>query len=407
MAAPDRAPADEAAPDDREHGLTEEAPPSSAPWTKLLSLESLRYQGSNWWIDRILPKSPIGLLAAAVIVPSIWFGVGYAITDDQAAYLDAADTRWQLWFLALHIICLRMMASLWCRGLDPALDGLGIAPARRASIRAGALGHWANLAAVCCGALFIIRDTYMAFHVSPDSGLSTFDDPDMWAYGALGHQIRSMMLGLWHLEWVIFGYLLWLQVWALVAIGRAIRKTDFKPHFERLLIRDEYRDYFTLISKTSSIILVFSLGNLLFLYLSDELFPRDAVVIESAFDVVEQMSDVISICAMFVLLIVGLFASLIALRKALTRAVNETFGPTGDAALEFLSVPLELTGDPGVDAERLRASFDAQSTVLRAMTLQREIDQLGGRAMRTVMAKAVPALTAVGKRVMKMQIGAP
>lgn len=417
MVLPDRAPLGSGgADDDVTHALTEEAPESQKTWTRLLSWDSLRYQGSNWWLDRILPHSPAGLLAAAVLVPCTWFGIGYAITDDRGAYLVAADTRWQLWFLALHIITLRVMASLWARGLEPSLAALGISPERRARVRAGGLGHWANLMALVCGALWIARDTYMAFHGTLDGDdtvwnihptFSTYCDPNMWDYCDLGHQIRTMMLIVWHLEWVIFGYLLWLQVWALVAIPRAIKRTDFKPHLARLLIRDQYRDFFTLVSKTATITLVFSLGNLLFLYLSDELFPREVVVIGGFGDVIEQMSDLLSICAMFVLIIAGMFMHLVALRKALTRAVNEKFGEPGDAALELIAVPLQLTGDPMIDAEQLKAFSEAQSTVLRAITFQREIDQIGGRALRTVMAKAAPALSAVVKKVAKMQIGAP
>lgn len=415
MGLPDRAPpADEAA--DETHAITVEAPDSQKTWTRLLSWESLRYQGSNWWLDRILPKSPGGLIAAAIVLPSIWFAIGYAITDDRSAYLVAGDTRWQLWFVALHIVTLRVMASLWTRGLEPALAGLGISPERRARIRAGGLGHWANLMALVCGALWIARDTYMSFHGTVDYDdtvfgvnptFSTFCDPNMWDYCDLGHQIRTMMMIVWHLEWVIFGYLLWLQIWSLFAIPRAIKKTDFKPHLGRLLIHDEYRDFFTLISKTATITLVFSLGNLLFLYLTDELFPREVVVIDGFGDVVEQMSDLLSIAALFLLIIAGLFLYLVALRKSLTRAVNEKFGAAGDAALERLAQPIELTGDPTKDAEQLKALAEAQGTVLRAITFQREIDQIGGRAVRTVMAKAVPALSAVAKKVAKMQIGAP
>src|SRR5205807_319708 len=102
--------------------------------------------------------------------------------------------------------------------------------------------------------------------------------------------------------------------------------------------------------------------------------------------------------AMFLLLIIGMFASLGSLKKALTRALNRRYGSSGDAALEVLGAPVVLSGNPAVDAERLRTSLDAHSTVLRTITFQREIDQLGGRAMRTVMAKAAPALGAILKR---------
>lgn len=390
----------------REHGITEEAPPSQAPWTKLLAWDSLRYQGSRWWIDRALPRSPAGLIAAAVIVPAVWFAIGLAITDDRSAYIATPDVKYQLWFLALHIIVVRMVASLWMRGLVPAMTALHVDPAQVARVEAGAVGTWANLGAILAGGYFIARDTYMAFHAGP-SGLNAFDDPDMWGFTALGHQIRTLMLIAWHLEWVMFGYLLALQIWALYAVTRAFRRTDFTPHLATILVRDEYRGFLALMSKTATLSLVFALGNLGFIALTGELFPREVVHIAGVGDVLEQMSDVLSITLLFVVIIAATFTYLIALRRALTRAVNHSFGAIGDAALELIAQPVALTGDDRADAAELRRHLDAHSAIVRAVAFQREIDQIGGRFARAVLAKAAPAMGAAAKRVAKMHIGAP
>ena len=55
----------------------------------------------------------------------------------------------------------------------------------------------------------------------------------------------------------------------------------------------------------------------------------------------------------------------------------------------------------------MRERIEALSAVVRAVTFQREIDQIGGKLVRTVLAKAAPAGAALVKRVAKMSVGAP
>ena len=354
----------------------------------------------------MLPHSPAKMIGVAVLLPALWFVIGLFVTDDRDAYLDTPDIKYQLWFLALHLITLRMTSSLWMRALDPALGGLGVPRREVQRVHAGALGGWANAGALLAAAYFISRDTYMAIHAGP-SGMNAFDDPDMWGFADLGHGVRTMMLIIWHVEWVLYGYLLWLQLWTLIRIPIALHRTDFTAELSRLLVRDEYRDFFTLLARTSTLTLVFALGNLLFVQLTGELFPRDVVHIDSVGDVLEQMSDVLSISVLFAMIVAGVFVHILTLRRALTRAVNAKFAAAGDRALEQLAEPLAWTGDATTDLQRIRVAFEAQSTLLRAEAFQREVDALGGKVMRTVLAKAVPVMTAVVKRVAKMQIGAP
>ncbi|MBI5499673.1 MAG: hypothetical protein HY907_05490 [Deltaproteobacteria bacterium] len=387
--------------------MTEDAPASTKAWARLLSFESLRYHGSGWWLDAALPRSPAGVIVAALALPAAWFAIGLAVTPDRAGYIDTPDVKYQLPFLALHILCLRVMGSLWARGVGPALDGLGVGSGEQRWVHSGVLGSWANLGALLAAGYFIGRDTYMALVPDPVSGLSAFDDPGMWDFASLGHGVRALMLGLWHYEWLIYGYLMWLQLWCLIALSRALQRTDFTMHLERLLLRDDYRDFFALLGKTATVSMVFALGNLGFIHLTGELFPHEAAEITGVGSFLTEMSDLLSTALLFVVLLVGFVIYLKLLRGALTKTVNQMFAAAGDAGLAALAEPLEPTGDGARDVERLRARVNAQAALVRAISFQREVDAIGGRSLSAILLKSSPALMTTLRRLVKLKIGVP
>lgn len=95
------------------------------------------------------------------------------------------------------------------------------------------------------------------------------------------------------------------------------------------------------------------------------------------------------------------------LRGALTKSVNELFAEAGDAGLEQLGQPLELSGAAEQDVAILQKRLDAQSGLVRAIAFQREVDALGSRTLSGVMIKATPALGATIKRLATMSVGSP
>jgi hypothetical protein len=401
--------------EDRVHTLTAEAPASRSPWAQILSWDSLRYQKSGWWVDAVLPHEPVALLVFAFALPLLWAGVGYAITPDRASYLDTHDVTYQIPFFALHVLALRVTASLWGRGLSPALDGLGVDAADQAKVKKGFFGPLPNLGALACGAYFIYRDTFMGLWpklaptIGDDGALTVgrnaFDDPDMWDFGSLGRPVHGMMLGLWHLEWLIFGYLLWTQVWSLFSIARAFKRTDFRPHLSKILVEDLYRPFFTLLGRASTVLMVFALGNLAFIHETGELFPRDSVTVGSVDEFLLEMSDLLSTTLMFVFVLVGIYVLMKQLRTGLTRAVNALFAEAGDHALVQLAEPLVLSGDAAADLPKVHARVEAQAGVIRAIAFQREVDTLGGRTLLGIVFKAIIPLATAGFRILKMKGG--
>jgi hypothetical protein len=387
---------------ERSQARTVDARASASAPTALWTWESLRYRGSGWWLDAVLPRSPLALLVVAFALPVAWFSVGYAVTSDQDAYLATHDVTGQLWFFPLHVISLRIVGGLWAAGLEPSLDGLALDPAAQHRIRRGALGRWASIGAIAACAFFILRDASFGLTPDPTSGLIPFDDPEMWDMAALGRPVHLMMLGLWCVEWLMFGYLLWLQVWILVAWVREIRRASYGERLGDVLVGDGYRHAFTLFSKTTSISLVFALGNLGFIAFTGELIPRDVVEIDGVGDFLREMSDLLSTSLLFVVTLVAAFAFVRVLRSSLTKAVNARFAEAGDLALAELASPLESTGALADDVALLRARANAQAGLLRAVVFQREVDAVGSRTMAAMVAKAIVPLATTALKLRKL-----
>ena len=369
-----------------------------SPRTKLWSWEALRYRGSGWWLDAALPRTPAGLTIVAFAIPLAWFAVGSVLADDRDAFFATHDVTGQLWFFPLHIIALRVVGSLWASGLGPALDGLALDPARQRRIRRGALGTWASIGAILACAFFIIRDCSFGLSPDPTSNLLPFDDPEMWDMAALGRPVHLMMLGLWCVEWLMFGYLLWLPIWILVSWTRELRTVEYGERLGEVLVGDGYRRAFTLFSKTTTVSLVFALGNLGFIAFTGELIPREVVELETVGDFIREMSDLLSTSLLFVLTLIAVFTFVRILRASLTRAVAARFADAGDAALAELANPFETTGDLPTDVEHLRTRAHAQAGLLRAIVYQRAVDNVGSHTMATMVAKAlIPLVTAAIK----------
>jgi hypothetical protein len=374
------------------HGLTHEADGSGEPWTTLWTPEALRYGGSGWWFDRVLPHAPRRFLLATVALTLAQFALGLALAADRGAYLRAQDVLAHTWFLPLHLVCVRALGRLWAGGLDPSLRGLGFDDAAAARVRRGAFGTVASVGALALALGFLVRDAWYGLAPDAVTGLVPFDDPDRWDLAALGRPVHVLLLAVWTVEWLLYGLILWLQVWVLAGWVRRLLGMNFRPHLDAILARDGYRHAFTLLGRTATISLVFALGNLLHIHLTGDLFPRDRVEVSGVVQFLQEMADLLSTTLLFVLVLLAAVVFVVALRFKLTRAVNDEFARAGAVTLQDLAS--DVTGDDGVEALRRRAN--AQSGLLRAIVFQREVDVIGRRVLRlTTLKAAAPLITAI------------
>lgn len=378
--------------------LATEAPESRELWARVWSWQVLRYRGSGWWLDRALPHSLAGFAVAVVALTLGWFGAAAMLTDDLDALLASADVTSHLWYLPLHLVCVRALGGLWAQGIGPSLDGLGLATQQRDYIVRGATGHKASVAALVIAAVFIGRDCWFGLTPDPATGLTPFVDPLRWDLGALGARVHVLLLAVWSLEWLLFGYILWIQMWILFGWTRTILRVDFRPMLGRILVGDGYRHALTLLARTTTVALVFALGNLLAIYLMGDLLPKDRIPIDGSLAFLQEMADLLSTTVLFVFVLGAAVAFVFALRFRVGRAVNEESAAAGNQALADLAFPLPLDAD----THALRQRIEAQSGLLRAIAYQREVDVLGRRVVKLTALKSAAPLVAAAIRISRM-----
>ena len=382
----------------RTHAIVVEAAASTAAWTRIFGLESFRYAKSGWWIDALMPHDPRAFLLFAVLAPVALWGIGYAFAPDAAVYLAAPDIQSQMPFLTAHLLALRMLGGLVARGTGPALGGLGVTAQDVQRFRRGVVGWVPNVAAPVAAAFWLIRDTTVGLVPGPN-GLTAFDDPEQWDLAGLGGPHQHVLLGIWLFEWTIFGVILWVQLWNMFALTRTIRRTDFEPHLDRIMVHDEYRDFFALIARNATICAGFAIANLGFIAYTGELVPKPTRSVTNVSEFLEEMSDLTSVGLLFIVILAGYVGYVFLIRRALTRAIDRAFAPTGDRVLEASQAPLALSGDASAgDLEALRQRLDGALVLLKAIAFQREVDALGGRGLTILMAKALPVLGTIGLR---------
>lgn len=367
-------------------------------WTSLWSIETLRYRGSGWWLDRLMPHAPARFLVFVGALAGGWFLTGLALAVDRRAYVTHHDAVSQLWYLPLHLVCVRALGGLWASGLTSAVHGLGLDDDASRRIRRGALGRWAGVGALVVAAGFITRDLWFGLSPDPATGLIPFDDPARWDLAALGHPAHAMLLAVWSLEWLLFGFILWLQLWLLLGWVRELLRCDLRARLGDILGTDGYRHAFTLVGQTATVSLVFALGNLAFIHLTGGLLPDARVDVSTIRDVLREMADLLSMTLLFVFVLGAALAFVFALRRALARAVDVALTAAAD-------VVLAEGPAPAADAEppTLQRQITAQAALLRALVFQREVDGLGRRVLGLTVVKSALPIVMATLRMLHMQ----
>jgi hypothetical protein len=345
-----------------------------------------------------LPHSRVGFVTAVAMLTLGWFGAALLLADDREALMASPDVTSQLWYLPLHLATVRVLGGLWAQGIGPSLDGLGLASRARTYIVRGATGHKASIAALLIALAFIGRDHWFGLTPDPTTGMTPFVDPLRWNLAALGSRVHVLLLAVWSLEWLLYGYILWLQIWILYGWSRTVLRVDFRPMLGRILVGDGYRHALTLLARTTTVSLVFALGSLLAIYLMGDLFPKEKIAIDGPLTFLQEMADLLSTTLLFVFVLGSSVAFVFALRFRMTLAVNQESAAAGNQALIELAEPLPSDADE----HDFRRRMDAQSGLLCAIAYQREVDVLGRRVVKLTALKSAAPLVAAAIRISRM-----
>ena len=197
----------------------------------------------------ILPKNPRAFLLLVLVLMVGCWGHGLAITPDRGRFLASPEWRFQPFYIAAHLITLRMIISVYTRNFTAGLARLDVDAEHGIAGLRYILGPFGRLAALAIAAPFCFLDyQYLA---SPRyeklSGSESVSAADL------------LMWAIWSIEWIINAFL-----W-VVLVGYSMKncwilsRYPFRAPVDAVLHERHYRPFLQMSSQGSTVLLGFSL----------------------------------------------------------------------------------------------------------------------------------------------------
>jgi hypothetical protein len=324
-------------------------------------------------IDRVLLRNPGAFYAlVAALAVGVWL-LGWAIAPSTERFLASQEWHIQPFYLAAHLIALRLFIRLLVRKHVAGAAQLDIPPEQVAQGVRRILGPAGALLAVVIAAPFCVLD-YL-YLVS--------DRYDKLSEDQTLHAIDYVMWGIWCAEWLL-NAMIWVALAGFLAMSyRALRTFRFRAPIAAVVQDKLYRPFLQMSSQGATIVLVFACVTGFYIW-----YAGGAA------------SDFIGLAVTGVLLVVGFVPLWLLLNAKVKRTVRDEI----DALRRGVSAPVAASLLAGAGAGASAADGKGRSVderldevlaLMRAWHLERlQLDLGRTEAQALAVRLAAPAATA-------------
>jgi hypothetical protein len=320
-------------------------------------------------LDRVLLGRPAAFYALALSIPVACWVLGLVLAPSKPRFLQSTEWHVQPFYLAAHLIALRLFVQLFVRKYVAGAAHLDIAPEKVANGIRRALGPRAWLAAAAIAVPFSILDYR---YLLSDRYEKLSEDQQLYA-------IDYMMWGIWCTEWLL-NALIWVTLVGFLAMGyRALRGSRFRAPIATVVQERLYRPFLQMSSQGATIVLGFACITGFYIW-----YAGGAI------------SDFLGLGVTGVLLVVGFVPLWLQLNAKVRRSIGEEI----EALRRNLPSPLSGASvlgasAAGAPARTVEERLDEVVALLRAWHLERlQLDLGRAEAQALAVRLAAPAATA-------------
>lgn len=343
-----------------------------------------RTRHSAWPIDRVMPRRLAGTLAVALAVALALWLVGLTLSPSIPAFLASREWHFQPFYIAAHIIAVRLFVMVYTRGFERGVAHLVVPPRQVRTLVNRVLGMPGASIALVISLPFVALDFLYLF----SDRYTRMGGPDTVL------PIDYLMWGIWSVEWFLNAFIWVVLVGFLVKTWWVVRSYPFRSPIEIVLHAKHYKPFLQMGAEGASIVFAFTVVTVAYIWYTGG-----------------ELTDYVGLCITAALLIVSFVPSWLLIRSKVHQAVEaETV-----AMRQHLLHNLELAraGAKGAAASRRESSgddirslehrLDAAVAILRISYLEGRHHSLGASEARAVLIRMLAPAASIGWQVAKTQ----
>ncbi len=349
------------------------------------ALPSSNARRGAWPVDRVMPPHFGGTLAVAMgVALALWFA-GLLLTPSTPAFLASHEWHFQPFYIAAHIIAVRLFVMAYTRGFARGVVHLAVPPPQIRTLIERVLGVPGALIALALALPFVALDFLYLF----SDRYERMGGPDTVL------PIDYLMWVVWSVEWFLNAFIWVVLVGFLIKTWWVVRTYPFRSPIEIVLHDKHYRPFLQMSTEGASIVFAFTIVTVAYIWYTGG-----------------ELTDYVGLIITAVLLVVGFVPSWLLLKSKVHRAVEaETIAMRSRLLrnLELAETDSNASGGPrererpATDIRALEHRLDAAVAILRISYLEGSHQSLGASEARAVLVRMLAPALSIGWQVAKTQ----